>query len=56
MLGQLNPRSVLARGYAIVLDEQRRHCAGGGGDLPQGEELNLLFAKDSATARFWRRT
>ncbi|MEP6715360.1 MAG: exodeoxyribonuclease VII large subunit [Terriglobia bacterium] len=49
MLGQLNPRSVLARGYAIVLNG-RGSVVREAAALSPGEELNLLFAKDSATA------
>ena len=49
-LTQLNPRLVLSRGYAIVLDEIGaivREAAG----APVGSEVRLLFATDSLQAR-----
>ncbi|MDP9171891.1 MAG: exodeoxyribonuclease VII large subunit, partial [Acidobacteriota bacterium] len=49
-LGQLNPRTVLSRGYAIILDEAGaivREAAA----TSAGAELRLLFARDSLSAR-----
>jgi exodeoxyribonuclease VII large subunit len=49
-LEQLNPRMVLARGYAIVLDE-----AGGivkeASNAPEGAVVRVLFARDGVKAR-----
>jgi exodeoxyribonuclease VII large subunit len=49
-LGQLNPRSVLARGYAIVLDSNGAIVHGAAQILP-GDEINILFERDTARAR-----
>ncbi len=49
-LGQLNPRLVLARGYAIVLDDSGsivRNAAA----APAGAGVKLMFAEDSVKAR-----
>jgi exodeoxyribonuclease VII large subunit len=49
-LGQLNPRLVLTRGYAIVLGEGGmivRNAAA----APAGSEVRLLFAEDAVKAR-----
>jgi exodeoxyribonuclease VII large subunit len=49
-LGQLDPRLVLSRGYAIVLNETAgivREAAA----APVGSEVKILFAKDALTAR-----
>jgi exodeoxyribonuclease VII large subunit len=49
-LTQLDPRLVLSRGYAIVLNEQSgivREAA----DAPVGSEVKVLLAKDALTAR-----
>ncbi len=49
-LGQLDPRLVLARGYAIVLNERQgivRETA----DAPVGENVRILLAKDALKAR-----
>jgi exodeoxyribonuclease VII large subunit len=49
-LHQLNPRLVLARGYAIVLNEQGEIMRAAT-EAPVGSELKLLFAEDSLRAR-----
>jgi len=49
-LGQLNPRSVLARGYAIVLDSNGAIVHGATQILP-GDEINILFERDTVRAR-----
>ncbi len=49
-LEQLNPRMVLARGYAIVLNEQGRIVKEAAG-APTGSELRLLFARDGVKAK-----
>ncbi len=49
-LEQLNPRTVLARGYAIALDAQgsiMKQAAG----IPEGAEITLLFARDALKAK-----
>jgi exodeoxyribonuclease VII large subunit len=49
-LGQLNPRLVLARGYAIVLDDAGaivRNAAG----ARSGEIVKVMFAEDAVKAR-----
>src|SRR6185437_184880 len=49
-LGQLNPRLVLTRGYAIVLNSDgvvvRNATA-----APAGSEIKLMFAEDAVKAR-----
>jgi exodeoxyribonuclease VII large subunit len=49
-LGQLNPRSVLARGYAIVVGENGSivHNAA---QAPAGSDVKVLLAHDSLRAR-----
>jgi exodeoxyribonuclease VII large subunit len=49
-LEQLNPRMVLARGYAIVLDEQGR-LVKEAASAPAGAEINILFTRDGVKAR-----
>jgi exodeoxyribonuclease VII large subunit len=49
-LNQLNPRLVLARGYAIVLNE-RGEILKSAAEAPPGSDLKLLFAEDSLRAR-----
>jgi exodeoxyribonuclease VII large subunit len=49
-LGQLNPRLVLSRGYAIVLNEQGAILKAAA-EAPVGSDLQLLFAEDALTAR-----
>ncbi len=49
-LGQLNPRLVLTRGYAIVLDESGAIVRGAAG-TSAGAEIRLLFAEDAVKAR-----
>lgn len=49
-LSQLNPRLVLARGYAIVLND-RGEILKAAAQASVGEDLNLLFAEDALTAR-----
>ncbi len=49
-LGQLDPRLVLARGYAIVLNE-REGIVRESADAPVGEDLRILLAKDALKAR-----
>ena len=49
-LGQLNPRLVLTRGYAIVLDESGR-VVRGAASAPEGSGVKLLFAEDAVKAR-----
>ncbi len=49
-LNQLNPRLVLSRGYAIVLNETAgivRHAA----DAPAGTSIKILLEKDALTAQ-----
>jgi exodeoxyribonuclease VII large subunit len=48
-LEQLNPRLVLSRGYAIVLDEQGRIVKGAAA-APAGSEMRVLFERDSVRA------
>jgi exonuclease VII large subunit len=48
-LGQLDPRLVLARGYAIVLNE-RDGIVRESADAPVGENLKILLAKDALKA------
>jgi exodeoxyribonuclease VII large subunit len=49
-LEQLNPRMVLARGYAIVLDRDGR-IVKEAASAPAGADLQILFAQDSVKAR-----
>jgi exodeoxyribonuclease VII large subunit len=49
-LGQLNPRLVLTRGYAVVLDESGAIVRGAAG-ASAGAEIRLLFAEDAVKAR-----
>lgn len=49
-LAQLNPRLVLARGYAIVLDDNGAIVRAAAA-APEGAALRLLFAEDSVTVR-----
>jgi exodeoxyribonuclease VII large subunit len=49
-LGQLNPRLVLTRGYAIVLDDKGAIVRGAAA-APAGSHIRLLFAEDAVTAR-----
>jgi exodeoxyribonuclease VII large subunit len=49
-LGQLDPRLVLSRGYAIVLNESSTVVREASG-APVGSEVKILFAKDALTAR-----
>jgi len=49
-LSQLDPRLVLSRGYAIVLNE-RDGIVREAADAPVGEEVKLLLAKDALKAR-----
>jgi len=49
-LGQLNPRLVLARGYAIVLNE-RGEIVKEAAAAPAGSDVRLLFAEDAVRAR-----
>jgi len=49
-LGQLNPRLVLARGYAIVLDESGAIVRGASG-APSGDTVKVMFAEDAVKAR-----
>lgn len=49
-LDQLNPRLVLSRGYAIVLNDSGGIVRKAAGNRP-GSDLKLLFAQDSLTAR-----
>jgi len=49
-LGQLNPRLVLTRGYAIVLNDSGvivRNAAA----APAGSDIRVLFAEDAVKAR-----
>ncbi|HTA45760.1 MAG TPA: exodeoxyribonuclease VII large subunit [Bryobacteraceae bacterium] len=49
-LDQLNPRLVLSRGYAIVLNE-RDGIVRAAADAPMGEDVKILLAKDAIKAR-----
>jgi exodeoxyribonuclease VII large subunit len=49
-LNQLNPRLVLARGYAIVLND-KGEILKAAAEAPAGSDLKLLFAEDSLHAR-----
>jgi exodeoxyribonuclease VII large subunit len=49
-LTQLNPRLVLSRGYAIVLDENGRIVRDAAA-APVGLDVKLMFARDAARAR-----
>jgi exodeoxyribonuclease VII large subunit len=49
-LTQLDPRLVLSRGYAIVLNEQSR-IVREAIDAPMGSEVKVLLAKDTLDAR-----
>jgi exodeoxyribonuclease VII large subunit len=49
-LNQLNPRLVLARGYAIVLNE-KGEILKAAVEAPAGSDLRVLFAEDSLRAR-----
>jgi exodeoxyribonuclease VII large subunit len=49
-LNQLNPRLVLARGYAIVLND-KGEILKAAAEAPTGSDLKLLFAEDSLRAR-----
>lgn len=48
-LTQLDPRLVLSRGYAIVLNDQSR-IVREAADAPVGSEVKVLLAKDALTA------
>ncbi len=48
-LGQLNPRLVLARGYAIVLND-KREILRDAATAPAGTELKILFAESELNA------
>jgi exodeoxyribonuclease VII large subunit len=49
-LGQLNPRSVLARGYAIVLDPSGA-IVHGAAQAPPGTDVQILFERDTVEAK-----
>ena len=49
-LTQLDPRLILSRGYAIVLNDQDR-IVREGADAPEGSDVKVLLAKDSLKAR-----
>jgi exodeoxyribonuclease VII large subunit len=49
-LEQLNPRTVLARGYAIVLDSEGR-VVKEAASAPAGADVRVLFAENSVRAR-----
>jgi exodeoxyribonuclease VII large subunit len=49
-LTQLDPRLVLSRGYAIVLNEQSR-IVREAADAPVGSDVKVVLAKDALTAR-----
>lgn len=49
-LGQLDPRLVLSRGYAIVLNK-RNGIVREAVDAPVGEDVKILLAKDAVKAR-----
>jgi exodeoxyribonuclease VII large subunit len=49
-LGQLNPRLVLTRGYAIVLDETGAIIRSAAG-APVGSDVRVMFAEDAVKAR-----
>ena len=49
-LGQLNPRLVLTRGYAIVLNDAGA-IVHGAASAPAGSSIKLLFAEDAVKAK-----
>lgn len=49
-LGQLNPRLVLTRGYAIVLDDSGAIVRSATA-VPAGSDIRLMFAEDAVKAR-----
>jgi len=49
-LTQLDPRLVLSRGYAIVLNDQNR-IVREAADAPVGSDVKVMLAKDALTAR-----
>ena len=49
-LGQLDPRRVLARGYAMVLDEGGA-LVKNAASAPEGSDVRLVFAEDAVKAR-----
>ena len=49
-LGQLDPRLVLARGYAIVLDSSGAVIHGAAA-TPTGTDVKIVFAQDAIRAR-----
>ena len=49
-LGQLNPRLVLSRGYAIVLNENAE-IVRSAADAAAGTAIKILLEKDALTAR-----
>jgi exodeoxyribonuclease VII large subunit len=49
-LGQLDPRLVLSRGYAIVVN-RREGIVREAADAPVGEDIRILLAKDALKAR-----
>jgi exodeoxyribonuclease VII large subunit len=49
-LGQLDPRLVLSRGYAIVVNQQER-IVRESADAPAGSEVRILLSKDALTAQ-----
>ena len=49
-LVQLDPRLVLSRGYAIVLND-RAGIVREAADAPAGSEVEILLAKDALKAR-----
>jgi exodeoxyribonuclease VII large subunit len=52
-LTQLDPRLILSRGYAIVLNDQNR-IVRDAADAPVGSDVNIMLAKDALTARVTR--
>jgi exodeoxyribonuclease VII large subunit len=49
-LGQLDPRIVLARGYAIVINEERQ-IVREASNANEGTNLKILLARDTVEAR-----
>jgi exonuclease VII large subunit len=49
-LTQLDPRLVLSRGYAIVLNDKNR-IVRAAADAPAGTEVKVLLEKDALKAR-----